>query len=81
MRYWICDISSPGAEGRFEMELEEPPAEGGVIAAGVLVYKVRAVVRLPNGVSPGIVEVERVIEPPPIPAVDGPSSRPGAYPH
>ena len=81
MRYWICDISSPGAEARFEMDFEEPPVEGGVIAPGVLVYTVRAVVRLPNGVSPGVVEVERVIEPPPTPAVGEPSSRPGAYPH
>jgi hypothetical protein len=65
MRYWICDISSPGAEGRFEMDLEEPPAEGSVIAPGILVYEVRAVVLLPSEVSPGVVEVERVIEWPP----------------
>jgi hypothetical protein len=65
MRYWICDISSPGVESRFEMDLAEPPAEGSVIAPGIPVYKVSAVVRLPSEVSPGVIEVERITEPPP----------------
>jgi hypothetical protein len=81
MRYWICDISSPDAESRFEMDFEEPPAEGSVIAPGILVYEVSAVVRLPSEVSPGVIEVERITEPSPIPAVGGPSSRPGADRH
>jgi hypothetical protein len=76
MRFWICDISSSDAESRFEMDFEEPPAEGSVIAPGILVYKVSAVVRLPSELSPGVIEVERLNEPPPIRGVGGPSSRP-----
>lgn len=60
MRYWICDISCLGAEGRFEFDFDEPPAEGSVIAPGRMVYRVTAVVRLANETSPGIIEVERV---------------------
>jgi hypothetical protein len=57
MRYWICDISSPGG-GRFEMDLDEPPAEGSVVAPGT--YKVIAVVSLASEISPGVIEVEPV---------------------
>jgi hypothetical protein len=81
MRFWICDISSPDAESRFEMDFEEPPAEGSLIAAGVVVYQVNAVLRLPSEMSPGLIEVEHVAQPPPISAVGGPSSRAGAYRH
>jgi hypothetical protein len=59
MRYWICDISSPGGEGRFELDFDEPPAEGSVIAPGTLAYKVIAVVSLASETSPGVIEVER----------------------
>jgi hypothetical protein len=58
MRYWICDISSPGG-GRFEMDLDEPPAEGSVIAPGTMAYNVVAVVSLASEMSPGVIEVER----------------------
>ena len=81
MRFWICDISSRDAESRFEMDFEEPPAEGSVVALGRMVYKVSAIVRLPSEMSPGIIEVERLTEPEPISAADWPSYRPGAYPH
>jgi hypothetical protein len=81
MRYRICDISGPDTESRFEVEFEAPPAEGSVIAPGILVYNISAVVRLPSEVSPGVIGVERVAEPPPLPAAAGPSYRPGAYPH
>jgi hypothetical protein len=59
MRYRICDISSPGGEGRFEMDFDEPPAEGSVIAPGTSAYKVIAVVSLTSEISPGVIEVER----------------------
>jgi hypothetical protein len=81
MRFWICDISSPNAESRFEMDFEEPPSEGSVLAPGIMVYKVNAIVRLPGEMSPGVIEVERVTEPEPVSAADWPSYRPGAYPH
>jgi hypothetical protein len=81
MRFWICDISSPDAESRFEMDFEEPPAEGSVIAPGVVVYKVSAVLRLPSEMAPGLIEVEHLAEPPPISAVGEPSSPAGAYRH
>ena len=58
MRYWICDISSSGGESRFEMDLDEPPAEGSVIASGTAGYKVIAVVSLASESSPGVIEVE-----------------------
>jgi hypothetical protein len=60
MRYWICDISSPSGEGRFEMDFDEPPAEGSVIAPGTMAYKVIAVVSLASEISPGVIEVECV---------------------
>ena len=60
MRYWICDISNPAAESRFEIDFDEPPAEGSVIAPGRIVYKVTAIVRLASATSPGVIEVERV---------------------
>lgn len=60
MRYWICDISSPSGEGRFEMDFGEPPAEGSVIAPGTMAYKVIAVVSLASDMSPGVIEVEPV---------------------
>jgi len=81
MRFWICDISSPDAESRFEMDFDEPPAEGSVIAPGRLVYYVRAIVRLPNETSPGVIEVERVAERQPVPAGAGASYRPTTDPH
>lgn len=62
MRYWICDISNPASESRFEIDFEEPPAEGSVIAPGRMVYKVMSVVRLPNETSPGMIEVVRLTE-------------------
>lgn len=71
MRFWICDISSPDAESRFEMDFEEPPAEGSVIAPGRMVYKVSAIVRLPGEMSPGVIEGERLTELEPISAVAG----------
>ena len=58
MRYWICEILNPASESRFEMDLDEPPAEGTVIAAGTAGYKVIAVVRLAGESSPGVIEVE-----------------------
>jgi hypothetical protein len=64
MRYWICDISGPGPESRFEIDLEEPPAEGSLFAPGRLSYKISAIVRLPGESSPGVIEVEQVAEPP-----------------
>jgi hypothetical protein len=64
MRYWICDISNPASESRFEIDFDEPPAEGSVIAPGRLVYKVKAIVRLASETSPGIIEVHRVAESP-----------------
>lgn len=79
MRFWICDISSPDAESRFEMDFEEPPSEGSVIAPGRMVYKVSAIVRLPGEMSPGVIEVERVTEPEPISAVVGHWYGPGPY--
>lgn len=79
MRFWICDISSPDAESRFEMDFEEPPAEGSVIAPGIMVYKVSAIVRLPGEMSPGVIEVERLTEPEPISAVAGQWYGPGPY--
>jgi hypothetical protein len=79
MRFWICDISSPDAESRFEMDFEEPPTEGSVIAPGIVVYKVSAIVRLPSEMSPGVIEVERLTEPEPISAVAGHWYGPGPY--
>jgi hypothetical protein len=81
MRFWICDISSPDAESRFEMDFEDLPSEGSVIAPGIMVYRVSAIVRLPGEMSPGVIEVERVAEPEPVSAADWPSYRPGAYLH
>jgi hypothetical protein len=81
MRYWICDISGSGLESRFEMDFEEPPAEGSVIAPGRLVYHVSAVVRLPNETSPGVIEVERVAERQSVPAGAGATYRPTTDPH
>ena len=81
MRYWICDISGSGPEGRFEMDFEEPPAEGSVIAPGRLVYRVSATVRLPNKTSPGVIEVEPVAERQPVPTGAGASYRPTTDPH
>jgi hypothetical protein len=81
MRYWICDISGSGAESRFEMDFEEPPAEGSVIAPGRLVYRISAIVRLPNETSPGVIEVERVAERQQLPAGAGASYRPTTDPH
>jgi hypothetical protein len=60
MRYWICDISNPASESRFEIDFDEPPAEGSLIAPGRMVYKVTAIVRLASETSPGVIEVERV---------------------
>jgi hypothetical protein len=77
MRYWICDISNPASESRFEIDFDEPPAEGSVIAPGRMVYKVTAVVRLASETSPGIIEVHRMAESSRIPAVGWPSYRPG----
>jgi hypothetical protein len=79
MRFWICDISSPDAESRFEMDFEEPPSEGSVIAPGIMVYKVSAIVRLPSEMAPGVIEVERLAGPEPISAVVGQWYRPGPY--
>ena len=36
MRYEIREISSPGGESRFEMDLDDPPAEGDVIDPGTM---------------------------------------------
>jgi|Tabmets5t2r1_1033131.scaffolds.fasta_scaffold04876_3 hypothetical protein len=80
MRYWICDISGTGRDSRFEIDLEEPPAEGSVFAPGRMFYKVSAIVRLPSESSPGVIEVEQVAEPP-VPAVAGVSYRPTSDPH
>ena len=63
MRYWICDISGPGAESRFEFDFDEPPAEGSVIAPGRMVFRVIAIVRLASETSPGVIEVERAAGP------------------
>jgi hypothetical protein len=79
MRFWICDISSPDAESRSEMDFEEPPAEGSVIAPGRMVYKITAVVRLPSEMSSGVIEVERLTEPEPISAMAGQWYGPGPY--
>jgi hypothetical protein len=38
LRYEIREISSPGGESRFEMDLDDPPAEGDVIDPGTMVY-------------------------------------------
>jgi hypothetical protein len=63
LRYEIRDLSSPGGESRFEMDLDDPPAEGDVIDPGTMVYKVRTIVRLAAETSPGVIEVERVAGP------------------
>ena len=81
MRYWICDISGSDAERRFEMDFKEPPNEGSVIAPGIVVYKVSGDRPFAQRDFAGVIEVERVTEPQPIPAEDWPSYRPGAYPH
>jgi len=81
MRYWICDISGSDAESRFEIDFEEPPAEGTVISPRSLVYRVCAVVRLPSEMSPGVIEVERVTQPQPLPSVAGAPYRGTADPH
>jgi hypothetical protein len=81
MRYWICDISGSGPESRFETVFKEPPAEGTVISPRSRDYRVSAVVRLPSEMSPGVIEVERVTQPQPQPAVAGASSRPTIDPH
>jgi hypothetical protein len=64
MRYWICDISSKPLESRFEIDFDEPPAEGSVIAPGHMVYRVTAIVRVASETSPGVIEVVRVTDSP-----------------
>jgi hypothetical protein len=81
MRYWICDISGFGPESRFETDFKEPPAEGTVISPRSRDYRVSAVVRLPSETSPGVIEVERVTQPQPLPAVAGASYRPAIDTH
>jgi hypothetical protein len=41
--------------------------------------RLSAIVRLPNEISPGVIEVERLTEPEPISGVAGPWYGPGPY--
>lgn len=62
MLYEVVDMSSPGGESRFEIDLAEPPKEGAILNAGTMVYRVLRI--LPGQRDfPSVIEVEWVAGP------------------
>jgi hypothetical protein len=58
MRYEVRDVSSPGGQSRFELELDEPPKEGEFLEQMNMVYEVLRVVP-----EVGVIEVRTAAGP------------------